>query len=149
MFGRGVILAGAALQVAILAGCGGGGGGETVTEPRAAFLKQVNAICAKSPARSRKRLQVAGEEKSDAPLTRQEQEEVIRKVQLGPVETVITELGSLRPPAEAEDRFEAFVAALEEEIGVGQADPFKATAGKLFVKSDRIARASGMAACEN
>jgi hypothetical protein len=152
------MLAGMLLAVSVLTGCGGGGSElSTSSISKAAFIKQVDAICAKgnkevednftayakktnfSPAK-------LGDKVSDA-----EAAELANTVLLPAVRKEATEIRALSVPNGDQDRIEAMLDAIDEAIETTEKIPEvvleKTSVG--FGVASRLAQEYGLTVCGN
>jgi hypothetical protein len=135
------------LALALLAGCGSGGGSDTPT--KTAFIKEADAICKHADDEQTKALEgVVKSKGSLANMSIAEQQELAVEVGLPPVQQEAEELGDLTPPAGDESEVEAFVKSIEEGTKKAEANPalLNAGAGPLK-KADEMGKSYGFGDC--
>ena len=145
----------AALAVlALIAGCGSGGG-STTTETtssltKAEFVKQGNAICAKGSKEINEGFEEFVEEnglsKTKAP-PKPVQEEAVETVLIPRISKEIESIRALGPP---DEEAEAVLDAAEEALEKGEEDPIqflKEESSGPFAKANKLAREYGLTKC--
>ena len=135
------------LASAVLAGCGGGGDSDTPT--KAAFIKQADAVCKQADEEQTEALEkLAAKKGSLAKLSTAEQQNLAVELGLPPVQKEAEELTELTPPSGDESKVEAFIGAIEEASKKAEADPSLLTAGAgPFGKADQLGKSYGFEAC--
>jgi hypothetical protein len=167
-----------ALAALIVAGCGGGsdssssggdssssstsssgGGGETAPPSKAGFVTQGDAVCKNGSEEvqagyatylKENKIKKIGEGNESEAESEARIEEVIEAA-IPILRQQLDSLKALDVPAGDEAQFNAYVKAAEEGIEKGEEDPvelFTAT-GKVFAKSDKLAKEIGFKVCGN
>lgn len=148
MVNKGAIgsILGLAVLVAFLAtGCGGGGGGETVT--KSDFVRQGNAVCGKWQQARGDAFQEVNS-KFKPPVTQAKREKAILFV-LEPYEDAIQGLKELDPPAGEEAKVEAMIDSMEEAFNRAKADPGSLiSSAAAFNKSNQLVEDYGLTECK-
>lgn len=134
--GLGVIVA------LIWAGCGSSGENSPT---KAEFTRQANAICSKWQRARDERYEAV--QSKFAPLNRSANKEKAIIFLLSPYKVAINSLGELTPPAEEEEKVEAFVQAMEEAMARVKKEPLAATKKSVFQKPNELIEAYGLKEC--
>lgn len=135
-------------MVAVMAGCGGDD--ESSSLSKAEFTKEADAICARQEEKKNKDLIAAykkyGEEGRKG---KKAQADFILEAALPPIAQMTEELADLGAPSGEEDKVEAMVQALEEEIQNIEDDPIGTATGKVgdFDKANKLAKELNLKAC--
>lgn len=126
------------------AGCGGGGDSTAATLTKAQFLRQADAICAKTEERQLARMQGFNE-----PPGRASEIKLVRVAGLPPLHVQAEELGTLTPPAEMDRQVDVFLAAFETGIEEIEKAPIKLLniERNPFTESQKLAKALGLKVC--
>lgn len=150
------LLAALAALALIVAGCGGGSDSTESTSTssltKAAFVKQGNAICAKTEKEIIEgvgRFVKEGNPLKPKPLTEKQLAEIAERVLVPKVRRQIDEIRALGIPSGDEQEVEAFFAAAEEALKETEEDPSlfgKGGAGP-FAEANKLAREYGLTVC--
>lgn len=133
MRGRGLVamFVAALLAAAIGAGCGGSDSSSTVTVSadvdKATFLKKVEAVCKQTNVRTSEGWEDFVKSRGGDPEKAFEgegaEDEFVTTVVLPQKQKQVEELGELTAPEKDQEQVEAIVAAYQEGVDVGEADP--------------------------
>ncbi len=154
--GRGTIAIAVALTVvALAAGCGGGSDSSSSTSTtgsisKAAFIKQVDAVCQKGTERMQRAVLVFLKEHKDVKRPSKAQSEKLVGLAIVPsVEKEIAAMKALDAPEGDEERFNEIVSALEEGLETAEANPeaVVASSDAVFGISGRLAGEYGAEVC--
>lgn len=146
------LLAALAALAIVVAGCGSGGGSTESTSSlsKAEFVKQGNAICAKSSEEINEGFEEfvkeRGLSKTKAPA-KPVQEEAVETVVIPRVSKEIESIRALGPP---DEEAEALLGAAEEALEKGEEDPIlflKEESGGPFAKANKLAHEYGLTKC--
>lgn len=136
----------------IVAGCGSGGGSTegTTALSKAEFVKQGNAICAKSSEEINEGFEEFVKEnglsKNKTP-SKAVQEEAVETVLIPRVSKEVESVRALGPP---DEEAEAVLDAAEEALEKGEEDPIqflKKESSGPFAKANKLAREYGLTKC--
>jgi hypothetical protein len=149
----------AALAI-IVAGCGGGGGGSGSTESsestssltKAEFVKQGNAICAKTEKEVEEGVAKFAKERNfseKSPPTAKQIAELAEEVLVPKVRKQIDEIRALGIPSGDEKEVEAIFAVAEEALKETEEDPSVFGEGGVgpFAKANKLSREYGLTVC--
>jgi hypothetical protein len=146
-----IVLGGLAL--ALLGGCGGGGGDTTASQgpalTKAAFVKQADAICERSVARLEAEYATYKKEnpmKEGLP-SQSQQTEVAETIIIPNLQSRAGELGELGPPKGAEARVAAMIEALEDLIAKGENEPLGVLSRNAWERVSSAATQIGLKSC--
>jgi len=137
-----------------VSGCGDSGGSTadtTAASSKPQFVKQANAICAKTNQELTKTSEDFSKEKnlseSKPPTSAQVSE--LSKLALPTIVRQVEELRSLAAPAGDEKEVDAILVAAEEAIKKGEQDPaaIYGANGGAFAKANRLATEYGLEEC--
>ena len=157
---RGVAFLAGALAVAlIVAGCGGGGGGELSTSSisKAAFIKKLDAICAKGNEKAEANFGAYAKKNNFTPadlnkkMSEAEAAELAETVLLPAVKQEVVQIRKLSVPSSDRDRIEAMLDAIEEGIETTERIP-KVVLEEIsvgFGVANRLAKEYGLQVCGN
>jgi hypothetical protein len=127
----------AALVALVAVGCGSSS--EAAPLSQSAFLKQGNAICAKSTQQREKELHAAAKEGGD--------EEAIADMAVESVSEMTEELGDLGVPKGDEKKVEAIVEDFEAGVESMEGELTSAAGGDAFAKANKAAIEFGLQSC--
>jgi hypothetical protein len=147
--GPGAAAAGILAAAFLAAGCGSGGGEESLT--KAEFVRRADVICTDALIKSAEATRsFLGEQHLDGGTrpSKAQEEQLVAGVLLPQIEAEAEKLGDLPPPQGEEDEVGEIVGGIEAVIAKGKADP-SSVIGKAspFVAVDAKARAFGLHAC--
>jgi hypothetical protein len=146
------LLAALAALALVVAGCGGGSSSTESTSSltKAEFVKQGNAICAKSSKEINEGFEEFVEEnglsKTKAP-PKAVQEEAVETVLIPRIHKEVEGIRALGPP---DEEAEAVLDAAEEALEKGEEDPIlfmKEESSGSFAKADKLAHEYGLTKC--
>jgi hypothetical protein len=142
----------------LLAGCGSGSGSESsigndsssqkVAAPitKATFIKQADAICAKADSVQRQ----AVEAHSKSRTSEAEEEELLRKFGLPPIQAEAEELGDLEAPAGDQAKVNLIVKGIKAAVVKAEADPASVlTSTGPFAGVEKLAGEYGFKVCNS
>jgi hypothetical protein len=152
---RKVIAFAALLAIAVLAGCGSSGSGgssdsSTAELSKAEFIKQGDAICAKTDKVQETELQEFQKKDPEGKLTQAVREEMVSDAGLPPIQDEVEELAALQGPSADSDEIEAIVGGIEEALKEAEADPsllLKGGSGP-FTEPGKLAATYGFKECD-
>lgn len=131
----------------LLGGCGGGGD-ETQELSKAEFIKQADAICAKTDKAQEAELTAYLKENPKAESSQAGQEKMVTDAGLPPLQEEIGELAELEPPSSDAQKVEAIVKDLEEALKKSEDTPGLLVRGPdPFAEVGKLATAYGFKEC--
>ena len=153
------VLAGALAVVLTAAGCGGGSGSELSTSSisKAAFIKKLDAICAKGNEAAEANFNAYAKKTNFTPaeinkqMSDAEAAELAKTVLLPAVKQEVTQIRKLSVPSGDQDRIEAMLEAIEEGIETTERIP-KVVLEEIsvgFGVANRLAKEYGLQVCGN
>jgi len=152
MLRKGAVIA-VLLGILVLAGCGSSGSegsSSSGTElSKAEFIKQGDAICAKTDKVQETELQEFQKKDPEGKLTPAVREEMVTDAGLPPIQDEIKELADLQGPSADSDEIEAIVDGIEEALKKAEADPSLLLKGPdPFAAVGKKAAAYGFKECD-
>ena len=153
------VLAGALAVVLTSAGCGGGSGSELSTSSisKAAFIKKLDAICAKGNKAAEDNFAAYAKKTNFTPaeinkqMSDAEAAELAKTVLLPAVKQEVAQIRKLSVPSGDQDRIEAMLEAIEEGIETTERIP-KVVLEEIsvgFGVANRLAKEYGLQVCGN
>ena len=127
---------------------GGGEGKESASgDSKAAFVKQLDAICASGSGQIGSEVQVYAEKVGLNGLPKKAQA-IVDNAVVPNLERELGEIEAQTPPAEAEQATEAITSAIHDLIAAAKADPRAfMVAGEAVLKAEQIAHRNGFSQC--
>lgn len=125
----------------ICAGCGGSGESDPLNQRQ--FETAADSICANAGKQRKVAAEGLEEGSGGSPV---EAEDGVDQL-LAPVETMISELDDLNPPAKQKAELEGLVEALEDGISELEADPGGIDSAMAFAAADQRAEQAGLPEC--
>ncbi len=118
---------------------------------KAAFLKQGDTICALVPNDFKSRLASLEEERKAAKEPKPDPAEITKEASIPPLETAVTKLKGLNPPAGDEQKVEAIIAALESAAAGLEKNPKAEFGGPKspFAEFQKLTKEYGFKICLN
>jgi hypothetical protein len=155
---RVAVLAGTVVAALIVAGCGGGGGElSTSSISKAAFIKKLDAICAKGNETAEANFDTYAKRTNFTPaeinkkMSEAEAAELAETVLLPAIKQEVAQIRQLSVPSGDQDRIEAMVDAIEEGIETTERIP-KVVLEEIpvgFGVANRLAKEYGLQVCGN
>jgi hypothetical protein len=147
------VLAALVALAAIVAGCGSDDDSDTTASlTKTEFIKQADAICAKSEKQVSTEFEDFAKE-NDIPLDKEpseeQSEELVEEVLIPSVQDQADGIRDLGLPSGDEDRVEAMLDALDEAIEEAEDDPAAlfASGSDPFAKANKLASDYGLEVC--
>lgn len=135
-----------AVALAATAGCGGGSDSPTKAE----FVKQADAICAKTDKMQKAGLAAYQQQNPGSASGEAGQSRAIVEVGLPPIRREAEELAALEAPSGDEEKIDAIVMEIERAIEKSEANPgLLLGTGNPFGQATKLATEYGFKACKN
>lgn len=136
-----------ALMTAAIVGCGGGEETAALTKPQ--FIQRADAICEKADKAQQNGIMKADQKTALDKMDKAEQQELVVRVGLPPVQNEAEEIAALNAPGGDEEQIDAIVSGIEAAVKMAEEDPGSITGASPspFLAVNKLATRYGLKVC--